>query len=117
MTMASSDFGAPGPVIDFQPPLSYTLMRDNIHKKGAFEKMTMVDMGAALYAIVERYVRLDGVGYEEQRPRKQLLWLYDQWKRFGVPGKLEEMEREAPYEIATDATTASAQYVMANPRT
>jgi hypothetical protein len=41
-TVASSDFGAPGPVIDFQPPISYTLMRDNIHKKGAFEKMSMV---------------------------------------------------------------------------
>jgi hypothetical protein len=41
-TAASSDFGAPGPVIDFQPPLSHTLLRDNIHEKGAFEKMTMV---------------------------------------------------------------------------
>jgi hypothetical protein len=37
-TVASSDFGAPGPIIDFQPPLSHTLMRDNIHKKGAWEK-------------------------------------------------------------------------------
>ncbi len=37
-TVASSDFGAPGPIIDFQPPLSHTLIRDNIHKKGAFEK-------------------------------------------------------------------------------
>ncbi len=41
-TVASSDFGAPGPVIDFQPPISQPLMRDNIHKKGAFEKMTMI---------------------------------------------------------------------------
>ncbi len=40
-TVASSDFGAPGPVIDFQPPLSHTLLRDNIHKKSAFEKMSM----------------------------------------------------------------------------
>jgi hypothetical protein len=41
-TVASSDFGAPGPVVDFQPPLSHTLVRDNIHKKRLFEKMTMV---------------------------------------------------------------------------
>jgi hypothetical protein len=40
-TVDSSDFGAPGPNIDFQPPLSHTLMRDNIHKKGSWEKMSM----------------------------------------------------------------------------
>jgi Tol biopolymer transport system component len=38
-TVASSDFGAPGPVIDFQAPLSHTLVRENIKKKGKFEKM------------------------------------------------------------------------------
>jgi len=40
-TVASSDFGSPGPIIDFQPPLSHTLLRDNIHKKGTWEKMSM----------------------------------------------------------------------------
>jgi hypothetical protein len=40
-TMSTSDFGAPGPIIDFRPPLSHTLVRDNIHKKGTFEKMTL----------------------------------------------------------------------------
>ena len=40
-TMATSDFGSPGPIIDFNPPMSHTLVRDNIHKKGAFEKMTL----------------------------------------------------------------------------
>ena len=40
-TVASADFGSPGPVIDFTPPLSHTLLRDNIHKKGRFEKMTL----------------------------------------------------------------------------
>jgi len=40
-TVESSDFGSPGPVIDFSPPISHTLMRDNIHKKGAFEKMSL----------------------------------------------------------------------------
>jgi hypothetical protein len=40
-TVASSDFGAPGPVIDFQPPLSHTLLRDNIQKKTAWGGMTM----------------------------------------------------------------------------
>ena len=29
----------PGPIIDFQAPLSHTLVPDNIRKKGAFEKM------------------------------------------------------------------------------
>jgi hypothetical protein len=40
-TVASSDFGSPGPVIDFQPPLSHTLLRDNISKKGAFGGMSL----------------------------------------------------------------------------
>ena len=35
----SSDFGAPGPIIDFQAPLQHTLVKENVRKKGAFEKM------------------------------------------------------------------------------
>src|SRR5689334_10000742 len=38
-TAASSDFGAPGPIIDFQAPLQHTLVQTNVRKKGAFEKM------------------------------------------------------------------------------
>ncbi len=38
-TASSADFGAPGPVIDFQAPLQHTLIADNKHKKGKFEKM------------------------------------------------------------------------------
>jgi hypothetical protein len=38
-TAATSDFGAPGPIIDFQPPLQHTLVTANTKKKGAFEKM------------------------------------------------------------------------------
>ncbi len=38
-TAASSDFGAPGPIIDFQAPLQHTLVKENQRKKGAFEKM------------------------------------------------------------------------------
>src|SRR5438093_2345051 len=38
-TAASSDFGSPGPIIDFTPPLQHTLVKDNQRKKGAFEKM------------------------------------------------------------------------------
>jgi hypothetical protein len=38
-TAASSDFGAPGPIIDFQAPLQHTLVAANKKKKGAFEKM------------------------------------------------------------------------------
>ena len=37
--VASSDHGAPGPIIDFQPPLTHTLVADNKKKKGRFEKM------------------------------------------------------------------------------
>ncbi|MBA3948671.1 MAG: PD40 domain-containing protein [Acidobacteria bacterium] len=37
--VASADFGAPGPVIDFQAPLSHTLVTGNMRKKGTFEKM------------------------------------------------------------------------------
>jgi WD40 repeat protein len=36
---ASSDFGSPGPVIDFQAPLQHTLIADNKRKKGKFEKL------------------------------------------------------------------------------
>ncbi|HQZ39870.1 MAG TPA: hypothetical protein PLH72_12605 [Vicinamibacterales bacterium] len=39
LTVASEDFGAPGPIIDFQPPLTHTLVQDNAKKKGRFEKM------------------------------------------------------------------------------
>ena len=38
-TASSSDFGAPGPIIDFQAPLQHTLVKENVRKKGAFEKM------------------------------------------------------------------------------
>jgi hypothetical protein len=38
-TAASSDFGAPGPIIDFQAPLQHTLVPGNERKKGRFEKM------------------------------------------------------------------------------
>ncbi len=38
-TVASADFGAPGPIIDFQPPITHQLVRSNIHKKGTFEKL------------------------------------------------------------------------------
>ncbi len=38
-TAATADFGAPGPIIDFQAPLSHTLVTSNNRKKGAWEKM------------------------------------------------------------------------------
>jgi hypothetical protein len=38
-TVASSDFGTPGPIIDFQPPMTHTLVKSNIRRKGTFEKM------------------------------------------------------------------------------
>ncbi|HEX5475727.1 MAG TPA: hypothetical protein VFX12_13790 [Vicinamibacterales bacterium] len=38
-TVASADFGSPGPIIDFQPPLTHTLVKQNERKKGKFEKM------------------------------------------------------------------------------
>jgi len=38
-TASTSDFGAPGPIIDFQAPLQHTLVKANVRKKGAFEKM------------------------------------------------------------------------------
>jgi hypothetical protein len=42
VTAASSDFGSPGTnIIDFQAPLSHTLVAEKKKKKGAFEKMFM----------------------------------------------------------------------------
>jgi hypothetical protein len=38
-TASTSDFGAPGPIIDFQAPLSHTLVAQNKKKKGMFEKL------------------------------------------------------------------------------
>jgi len=38
-TVASADFGTVGPIIDFQPPVTHTLVKSNIHKKGTFEKL------------------------------------------------------------------------------
>jgi hypothetical protein len=38
---ASADFGAPGPIIDFQAPLSHTLVAENKKKKSTFEKLFM----------------------------------------------------------------------------
>ena len=38
-TVATADFGAPGPIIDFQPPLSHTLVKGNQKVKGRFEKL------------------------------------------------------------------------------
>src|SRR5713226_1428978 len=38
-TALTSDFGAPGPIIDFQAPLQHTLVAANQRKKGTFEKM------------------------------------------------------------------------------
>src|ERR1043166_2556556 len=38
-TASTSDFGAPGPIIDFQAPLQHTLVKENNRKKGTWEKM------------------------------------------------------------------------------
>jgi hypothetical protein len=38
-TVATADFGAPGPIIDFQAPLAHTLVTANARRKGAWEKM------------------------------------------------------------------------------
>ena len=39
ITASTSDFGSPGPIIDFQAPLTHTLIAANKKKKGAFEKL------------------------------------------------------------------------------
>jgi hypothetical protein len=38
-SVATADFGAPGPIVDFQAPLTHTLVAANARKKGAWEKM------------------------------------------------------------------------------
>ena len=40
-TVASEDFGGPGPNFEFTAPLSHTLVRDNVRKKGRFEGMQL----------------------------------------------------------------------------
>jgi hypothetical protein len=37
--VATADFGAPGPIVDFQAPLTHTMVADNKKKKGKFEKL------------------------------------------------------------------------------
>jgi hypothetical protein len=38
-TAASADFGSPGPIIDFQAPMSHSVVAENNRKKKRFEKM------------------------------------------------------------------------------
>jgi hypothetical protein len=38
-TSSSADFGAPGPIIDFQAPMTHTLVASNARRKRPFEKM------------------------------------------------------------------------------
>jgi hypothetical protein len=38
-TVATADFGTPGPFIDFVPPISHTLVKANQRPKGKFEKL------------------------------------------------------------------------------
>lgn len=40
-TVASDDFGGPGPIFEFTAPISHTLQAENIHKKGTWEKMML----------------------------------------------------------------------------
>jgi hypothetical protein len=40
-TTETQNFGSPGPIIDFQAPLSHTLIRDNSRQKGAFENILL----------------------------------------------------------------------------
>ena len=40
-TVDSADFGSAGPNIDFIPQVQHTLLPDNIHKKGFWEKMSL----------------------------------------------------------------------------
>ena len=41
-TAETADFGSPNdPVIEFIPPFSHALVKDNIHKKGAWERMSL----------------------------------------------------------------------------
>ena len=39
VTAASADFGSPGPTIDFQAPISHTLIAANMRRKKTFEKL------------------------------------------------------------------------------
>ena len=39
--VATADFGSPGPIIDFQAPLTHTLVSENVRAKKRFEKMYM----------------------------------------------------------------------------
>jgi hypothetical protein len=39
VTAATADFGSAGPIIDFQAPLTHTLVAENKRKKGTFEKL------------------------------------------------------------------------------
>jgi len=39
VTASSEDFGGPGPIVDFQAPMSHTLISTNSRRKGTFEKM------------------------------------------------------------------------------
>ena len=50
-TAQTQDFGDPGPTIDFQAPLSHTLIRDNTRKKGRFENMFLEGRPPVLFGV------------------------------------------------------------------
>jgi hypothetical protein len=40
-TVAPGDFGTAAPIIDFTPPMGHQMVPDNVHKKGAWERMSL----------------------------------------------------------------------------
>jgi outer membrane protein assembly factor BamA len=40
-TVASKDFGEPGPLVEFQPQMAHALVPENIHKKSRFEGLSL----------------------------------------------------------------------------
>jgi hypothetical protein len=76
-TVASADFGAPGPVIDFQAPLSHVLVKDKVKKKGRTREALSRRAAAGEHRRVERRRRLRRVGgHGQRRPRRSAVQLH-----------------------------------------
>ena len=66
-TVASSDFGAPGPIIDFEPPVTVTFVPANDRKKGRFEKMFLAGRPPVSIGVTSNGDVYGGTQLDDQR--------------------------------------------------
>ena len=87
-TASTSDFGASGPAIDFQAPLTHTLIADNSRQKGRFEKMFLEGRPPIAFGVTNSGDILGGtqITFTDLLGDQQLSFLatsFSQYRTFG----------------------------------